>query len=198
MIRNLKPNLINFIFLLLLSCSQQKSIFQKSCIDFSEENNVYTLLDILDDKGVDELEKLRSDLKSLDVSLGLGGMKEERFLYGLDEYLFKYNHDSYELLLLTQYLRVKYSSTNELYDKMLKASIMLDNSNFCALYLLAKLRYENEFYESSFRIISFIVDNFDKEEVLIEFENLKSKMNYNKSFNVNIDEILNEQVYYND
>lgn len=195
--KNLKVSLINVLLISLCSCSTKDVIFDHSCMYF-DNNNYYSLIEMIEGGDIQNFERIREDFPKIDVSIGLGGDSESSFLFGLDEYLFKYNQDSNELLMLTQYLRFKYKSTNELYDKMLRASIRLDNSNICSLYLLAKLRFENGMFDKSFQIVQYIHDNLDEKKIRSEYVYLRRELSSSAITKSSLKQILDEEIYYID
>ena len=97
-------------------------------------------------------ENLAPAITSLDVSSYLSRDSEgEIYLNSLGEFVRPYLESSYAMLALAVYLKEKYNSRDNLYDKMLQESIWANQKNLEAMYLLAKFRYERG-YESDYLI----------------------------------------------
>lgn len=192
-VRNLIKGVCFFVF---LSCSSQKDLFTKPC-KFDQGEEYEQLFKILYDD-INEFEELRKDLKELDVSLGLAGDSDNKYLFILTEYVLEYEKDPNELFLLTEYLRKKYNSTDDLYDEMLRASIRINRYNYCAIYLLAKLRFENGLYEYSFPLINYLYLSKEKPKIEEEFYFFVNEMGLKQKNQVDLLNVISEKVYYID
>jgi len=190
-------NLTKVICLLILfSCSPQKELFNQLCVNGSniEYENLLELLY----SDISSFEEVRKDLANLDVSLGISGDSHRRYLFALTEFALDYEKDPEELFLLTEYLRVKYNSTNELYDEMLRASIRVNKKNYCGIYLLAKLRFENGLYESAFPLVNYIYNINGNIDIKEEYSFFINEMGFKEMNQINLDKFISQKVYYID
>lgn len=182
--------------LFLSFCAPKSGLFNQQFISIGEPE--YDHLFELLYNNLDSLEIRRPDLANLDVSLVIAGDPGKKYLFGLTEFVLDFGKDPNELFLLTEYLRLKYNSKNELYDEMLRASIRLNNKNYCAMYFLAKLRFRNGLFESSFPLVKHIYSTDKKQLVEKEYLYFTEKLGFDKQKNISLEEILTEKVYYLD
>lgn len=93
-------------------------------------------------------------LFDIDVSPGMIAISGHKpYLAGVGDYVDDFSKNSYDLLNLAVFLKEKFNANKELYDKILRGSLRLNSENLSALYLLAKLRYENGIENDAYYLI---------------------------------------------
>lgn len=140
--------------------------YQKVNKPTGQKDTCIAFINIVLSKNFEKSKKLRPDIFLVDVSSGMISIKgKESFLAGLGDYLDTFSSDSYDLLALSVFLKEKYNTRKDLYDKMLRGSLRLDSNNVSALYLLAKFRYENGIINDAFYLVKqlFEIDKGSEE-----------------------------------
>src|SRR5690554_2998061 len=138
------------------------------------------------------------ELFDIDVSPGIIQMMGRRpFLAGVGDYIDEFSSNSYELLNLAVFLRVKYNAKLEIYDKIIRGSLRLDPNNLSAIYLLAKLRYENGMENDAYYLISKLraLDG-ENMEIKRTYEILNKMLNNSEKVLPNFDEFVRHDVTY--
>lgn len=186
------------------SCAQERIIefnhekFQMVSTPKSHKDTCISFINYVISNNFSNSKELRPDIFMIDVSSGMikiNGMAP--FLAGLGDYLDNYSSNSYDLLALTVFLRAKYNTRKDLYDKMLRGSLRLDSTNKSVLYLLAKLRYENNMINDSYYIINHLY-NIDENstEINVLYTSFKNKYGDLKGEFPTLNEFITTDVSY--
>lgn len=143
-------------------------------------------------------QELLPELFNIDVAPGIISMMGKRpFLGGVGDYIDEFSTSSYDLLNLAVFLRVKYNARLELYDKIIRGSLRLDPNNLSALYLLAKLRYENGMENDAYYLISKLrVLDSSNTEIKRIYETLNRTLNDSEEVFPTFEEFVRYDVTY--
>lgn len=168
---------ITLFFLILSfnhSCAQKRRTIEfdlmkyQNPIKFNNQNDsTIAFVNYVQYGAYDKAKKIYPEIFKVDPSAGIIQFeKEEPYLSALGDYIEDYSNDSYQLLALSVYLKQKYNTRLELYDKMLRESILLDTTNIAAIYLLSQLNYEYGInYDAAYLVLKMKEQKGNNQEI---------------------------------
>lgn len=164
----------------------------------SKKDSTIVFINLLNNGQYEKAEKIYPKLSKIDVSSGMIRVEgKEPFLNGLGDYMYDYDKNTYDFLALSVYLKSKYNTRLEFYDKMIRGSLRLDSTNVPAIFLLAKLRYENKIMPDALYLANKMVELEPNNNKLREIrDNLQSRQAPLGENLPTFSEFLKTDIYY--
>lgn len=151
---------------------------------------------ILDNK-YEKAESIYPEMFKIDVSVFMNrGPGYEPYLGYVGEFVLDYS-DTYSRLAIASFLESKYKAHNNVYDMLLRTSLVMDSTNVPAMLLLAKLRYENDITDDAYFIVQQMMKQEPENEKVSElhawFQDNHEPLGSNLP---SFDTFIKEKVYY--
>ncbi|MFT2008240.1 hypothetical protein ACMA1I_06160 [Pontibacter sp. 13R65] len=196
---------------LLFTCYSCRSVQQKQSNLFSfeeyktiskpitKQDSAIVFINLIHEKKFKEAEKIFPSMFKIDVSPFIRkGTDYAPYLGGVGEFALEYMNTN-EMLALAEFLEHQYNTHNDVYDMLLSTSLDLDSTNVPAMFLLAKLRYEQEVKDDAYFLVQHMYklepENKKVRELYTFFEKNHEPLGDNlPSFK----KFINEEVRYRD
>ncbi|RAU83154.1 hypothetical protein [Pontibacter arcticus] len=142
-------------------------------------------------------EKLYPAIFKIDVAPGMSeGPGYEPYLAEVGEFVYDYTN-TYDIVPLAVFLENRYNSHNNVYDMLLRGSLRADSANVAAMFLLAKLRYENNITDDAYFLVQHMMklepENKKVRELHAWFQDNHEPLGMNLP---SFDRFVREKVYY--
>ncbi|WP_125185484.1 hypothetical protein [Botryobacter ruber] len=165
----------------------------------TKQDSAIVFINLIHNKMFKEAEKIFPSMFKIDVSPFIRkGTDYSPYLGGVGEFALEYMN-TFEMMALAVFLEHQYNTHNDVYDMLLSTSLDLDSTNVAAMFLLAKLRYEQDVKDDAYFLVQHMYrlepENKEVSELYTFFEkNHKPLENNLPSFK----EFINEEVHYRD
>lgn len=163
----------------------------------SKQDSSIAFINLILNKKYVDAERIYPAMFKIDVSPGMSeGPGYKPYLGAVGEFVYDYSN-TYDIISLAVFLENKYNAHNDVYDMLLRGSLRADSSNVPAMFLLAKLRYENDITDDAYYLVQQMVklepENKKVKEINTYFKDNHKPLGDNlPSFNM----FIREKVYY--
>jgi hypothetical protein len=163
----------------------------------SKRDSSLVFVNLVLDNRFAEAEKIYPAMFRIDVAPGMSeGPGYEPYLAEVGEFVYDYSN-TYDIVSLSIFLDKKYNAHNDVNDMLLRGSLRADSTNVAAMFLLAKLRYENDMSDDTYYLVQHMMKLEPKNKKVRELHawfqgNQEPLAKYLPSF----DEFIKQEVYY--
>ncbi|MBC5773911.1 hypothetical protein H8S95_07535 [Pontibacter sp. KCTC 32443] len=163
----------------------------------TEKDSAIVFVNYILDNNYMEAEKLYPDMFKIDVSPYMNeGPGYEPYLGYAGEFIVDYT-TSYSNMALAVFLENKYRAYDGVYDMLLRGSVNMDSTNLAAIFLLAKLRYENGITDDAYFLVQHMINQGPENKEVQKINAWFNKNHKPLSNNLpTLERFMKEEVFY--